>query len=416
MQSWQQMWQIQGCVWTASLLVEPGLKTCWLFCSRLPIRQLFLLPGKFLQGPLLCHHVHMFRQGWNKVAAWARMVIRAQTRARWHVQGMLLWLLRQSQLRFLPYPYPAVSNVQQWRQQAELMVRNGALSRKHVSKAEKAEAFSITNLAHCRWLRDRMGWRHAFVEDPMMEGMLLARSTKGSTLRLKQQVLQEAQREAKKAEESGEREQMVRQFLGPRGGLPSLRGDLIKLAALLHIPVEAKVTVEQLKAKIRPMVHSLKGEDSPQASGAAAASKSSPARPKTPKSVPSSPENSQVVLMRQMMEQKDVRFKHILDQALQQVMNAQQLGDPYQTQPMMDVSSQFTGATVSVPSLPTFAIHTPVEHQSTLDGNPNLLDQPSEADWARIHAEEKRALYEDRMMAIHGPNEEDWGSDFSGKS
>ena len=78
----------------------------------------------------------------------------------------------------------------------------------------------------------------------MMEGMLLARSTKGSTLRLKQQVLQEAQREAKKAEESGEREQMVRQFLGPRGGLPSLRGDLIKLAALLHIPVEAKVTVE----------------------------------------------------------------------------------------------------------------------------------------------------------------------------
>ena len=166
----------------------------------------------------------------------------------------------------------------------------------------------------------------------------------------------------------------ARQFLGPRGGLPSLRGDLIKLAALLHIPVEAKVTVEQLKAKIRPMVHSLKGEDSPQASGVAAASKSSPARPKTPKSVPSSPENSQVVLMRQMMEQQDVRFKHILDQALQQVMNAQQLGDPYQTQPMMDVSSQFTGATVRVPSLPTFPIHTPVEHQSTLDGNPNIYN------------------------------------------
>ncbi len=313
----------------------------------------------------------------------------------------------------------AVSSVQQWRQQAELMIRNGALSRKHVSKAERAEAFTIANLAQCRWFRDRMGWRHAFVEDPMMEGMLLARSTKGSAIRLKQQVLQDAQKEAKKAEENGEREEMVRQLLGPLGGLPSLRGDLIKLAALLHIQVDAKVTVEQLKAKIRPMVHTLKGGDSPKAQGTTMPSQASPGRTKTPKSTPSSPEVGQVALMRQMMEQQDARFKSILDQALQRVMNAQQLGeglmsDPYPNQPMADVSPGFTGATLMMaPGLREVPIHTPLEPNQVPLENPNLEDQ---IDWDQINAEERRALYEDRMMAVHGPNEEDWGSDFSGKS
>lgn len=86
-----------------------------------------------------------------------------------------------------------------WQQQAELMMQN------------KAQAFTLSNLVACRWLRDRMGWRLSFQ----------IRWWKGC-------FWQEGQRGSPRSPSRSEgRGKMVRQLLG--------RGDLIKLAALLHI-------------------------------------------------------------------------------------------------------------------------------------------------------------------------------------
>ena len=43
----------------------------------------------------------------------------------------------------------------------------------------------------------------------------------------------------------------IKELMGPRGGLPTLKKDLVALATLIHLPVEDKETVGTLKDKIR---------------------------------------------------------------------------------------------------------------------------------------------------------------------
>ena len=38
-----------------------------------------------------------------------------RSRALWHVHGMLLWLLQRPALRYVPFPYPSVGTVSQWK-------------------------------------------------------------------------------------------------------------------------------------------------------------------------------------------------------------------------------------------------------------------------------------------------------------
>jgi hypothetical protein len=47
-------------------------------------------------------------------------------------------------------------------------------------------------------------------------------------------------------------------FWNPRGGVVSLKGDLIKLCHLLHLNVASNDTVDTLKEKIKPMLAILK--------------------------------------------------------------------------------------------------------------------------------------------------------------
>ncbi|CAE7399786.1 Ank3 [Symbiodinium necroappetens] len=48
---------------------------------------------------------------------------------------------------------------------------------------------------------------------------------------------------------------------GPRGGLPTLKTDLLRLASLLQVTVSERDKVDDLKAKLRPMIGLLRGDD-----------------------------------------------------------------------------------------------------------------------------------------------------------
>ena len=97
----------------------------------------------------------------------------------------------------------------------------------------------------------------AFLEDPLLAVMLAAKGVRGISSRVKAQAQIEAKENAKKLEAEGKQLEAARALLGPRGGLPTLRRDLLQLAALVHVEVGEKDTVEMIKQKIRPVVQSI---------------------------------------------------------------------------------------------------------------------------------------------------------------
>lgn len=189
---------------------------------------------------------------------WLRFVLRLLDRQRWHWHGLLLWLLQRAYLRFLPFPYPSISSVDQWKSQAQSMMESGAFFQPHYNKGFQLGRYTAANLREMSFFRDRVGWKDAFLEDGMLTGLLAARGVRGQSSRLKAVVLAEAKEEASKKKSQMDRDMAARQLVGPRGGLPSLRADLVKLAVLLHQEVGAKDTVAQLQAKCRPLVQFLR--------------------------------------------------------------------------------------------------------------------------------------------------------------
>jgi len=93
----------------------------------------------------------------------------------------------------------------------------------------------------------------------MLTGLLAARSNKALNLRLRAEVIAEAKAEANQLKDEKAKVEAVRSLIGPRGGLPTLRNDLLRLATLLHVEIADRDTIEVLKTKIRPVVESLKG-------------------------------------------------------------------------------------------------------------------------------------------------------------
>lgn len=65
--------------------------------------------------------------------------------------------------------------------------------------------------------------------------------------------MKEAEEKAKQASAEGKTEEMARTLLGPRGGIPTIRRDLLQLAALLKINLAPKATNEEIKAACRPI-------------------------------------------------------------------------------------------------------------------------------------------------------------------
>ena len=181
------------------------------------------------------------------LTSWTRMVQRLFVRLAWHVHGMLLWLLQRPYLRYLPVPYPSVSNLTQWQSQCLAMVEAKCFSKRHLTRARQLQAFNMANLSEMKAFGSRMGLKLAFLEDPLLPGVMAARSSKGTSTKLKQEAVLEAKRNAEKAEKENKTQEAIRSLIGPRGGLPTLQADLIKLAALLHVEVTDKMTVDDIK-------------------------------------------------------------------------------------------------------------------------------------------------------------------------
>lgn len=193
-----------------------------------------------------------------QVGRWRRYVLRLQERAHWAATGLLLWLLKKSSLRWLPLPYPSTSSVEAWEKQARLQVEQKTYGKKRFLKAVKAKAFTMTNMGDCVHLRSRLGIRLSFLEDPMLDGMLQGQQMKGMASKLRRAAQEEAKEAAAKLKSDAKREAEARALIGPKGGLPALRGDLLKLCALLKIEVVDGDTIATLKEKVKPMVAVLK--------------------------------------------------------------------------------------------------------------------------------------------------------------
>lgn len=261
---------------------------------------------------------------------WRRFILRGRARALWHVHGILLWLLRRPSLRCLPLPYPAVGTVRDWDRQMSQMLEAGALSKRCVQKIRDQKLMTAEALRDCSWLRDRLGVRVAFMEDPILPGLLAARGAKGMAAKMKAAAAQEEKLKAKAIREKGEHLGAIRQLIGPRGGLPHLRGDLIKLAALLQVDVADKSAIEEIKVKVKPMIAAIVGSLPP--SGQESGSSSSSTQ--VPKSLPKAREPPPPVQLRDQALQrialdeirqgvrKDMRdFLQEQDRRFQQMMN-----------------------------------------------------------------------------------------------
>ena len=141
-----------------------------------------------------------------------------------------------------------------------------------------------------------------------------------------------------------EREQLARQLIGPRGGLPSLKEDLIRLAHLVHVDVEPKDTVAMLQAKVKPLVADIMGktktptskeptrpksaaQPKAKSSSAKAASSSTSDESMTSSwSMLRSPDLSQMeARMQEMVANQEQRFQSMLNQVMQHVMTVSQV-------------------------------------------------------------------------------------------
>ncbi|CAE7358421.1 agaA [Symbiodinium sp. CCMP2456] len=194
--------------------------------------------------------------------------------------------------------------------------------------------WTASALSSMTWFRNRFGLRFSFLEDPFLQGMLAVTSTKGHSARVRAAMVKEAQQEAAK---EADRMQVARSLIGPRGGLPTLKADLLRLAALLEVKVSERDKVDDLKAKLRPMVALLKNETSsskpaPLSSSGSMPSSSTPFAKVLPTSspMPSPPlmsrlqahgSEAEVVSMSvftSYMEQMDHKYQDMLQQATSQ--------------------------------------------------------------------------------------------------
>lgn len=207
---------------------------------------------------------------------WRRMLLRVRERRAWHEQSLLLWLQARSYLRFAPFPYPSVTSVEQWEEQARAQCQAGTLIGRHYALAMEKKLLNARNLQELSQFRNRCGWKLSFLEDPVLAGLLAARTHRGQASKLKQASLQELKLQAAAEAEKTGRMTAIRQLIGPRGGMPTLKSDLIKLAHLVEVKVDEKDTIPIIRAKVQPVVQDIAMTAPPPTTSVAAKSKSAP--------------------------------------------------------------------------------------------------------------------------------------------
>ena len=99
----------------------------------------------------------------SKLMRWRRMMLRLIDRTRWHVHGMLLWLLQRPYLRYLPVPYPSVTTLEQWKLQCGQMVASRSWSPAWIKKGHAAKQFTVSNLSEVAGFRSRQGLHWNFL-------------------------------------------------------------------------------------------------------------------------------------------------------------------------------------------------------------------------------------------------------------
>ncbi|CAK9020086.1 unnamed protein product [Durusdinium trenchii] len=144
---------------------------------------------------------------------WNRFALRLMSRNVWHAQSILIQFASRSHLRFLPFPYPSIGSVEQWLLQAQSMVNMNTLSRRHHHLALEAGSFTAENLIELGRLRDRCGWKTAFLEDGLLAGFIAARAQKGQREKLRAAALEETK--ARVAQESAEMDREIMARIRP---------------------------------------------------------------------------------------------------------------------------------------------------------------------------------------------------------
>ena len=109
------------------------------------------------------------------------MVVRLRERLAWHWHGLLLWLVRTPQLRYVPFPWKWITSKGAWKDQSEGMVQRGAWPRRWHTQAVQRGSFKDLNLGHAVGLCNKCGMRFAFqLEDEVvLEGLHALKAPKG---------------------------------------------------------------------------------------------------------------------------------------------------------------------------------------------------------------------------------------------
>ena len=179
------------------------------------------------------------------------MFTRLVHRALWHWRGLLLWLIQRPYLRYAPCPLPSVTTVPEWHQQVDSMVARGSWPHRWQARINIGTLCTAVHLKEATHLRDRMGLRLSFLEDEVIMFGLKALQKKH-----RKQIREAAAMEAQRLLSLGkqERTMQLRALLGPKGGLPRLKEELQKAAALLNTPLSPTATVDEIRKLLQPIV------------------------------------------------------------------------------------------------------------------------------------------------------------------
>jgi hypothetical protein len=146
-----------------------------------------------------------------------------------------------------------VSTAVEWKAQVVDMVKRRAWPKLWLSRAQ--HLFTAVHLKDAITLRSRMGLLECFMEDEAVTFGLKAVKTRS---RARQQAALVEETHKAVAALDGQREELARELIGPRGGLPRNKTDLVKLATLLKVDVLPKDTLADITTKVKPMVEILK--------------------------------------------------------------------------------------------------------------------------------------------------------------
>ena len=109
---------------------------------------------------------------------WRRLIMRLIGRYAWHAQSLQVWLLQQCYLWFLPFPYPSIASVEDWKFQAKTMADQLVMVPYHWQRARNNGAFTSQNLLELSKFRDRVGWKFAFMKSCILSGLMAAKASR----------------------------------------------------------------------------------------------------------------------------------------------------------------------------------------------------------------------------------------------